>query len=157
MIIMNQPFETELITYRRSWRAHIVNNEYHYIGGDNYTNNTRTVILNNIPQWYNTDLIDNNSYSQNGSTKLCRLFEGNAPGIIQYGNNNDITYDNTTDNWIISDGELHSHSVIVTDELNLDNIITHLNMIREHYQYDNINEIINEVRSDILQYINIDG
>ena len=51
---MNQPFETELTSYRIDWRANLINNEYHYIGGDRYNNNETTQIISNTPEWYNT-------------------------------------------------------------------------------------------------------
>ena len=154
---MNQPFETELTTYRAHWRADLINNQYHHIGGDHYNNIERTTILNNTPEWYNTDLIDNSSYFQNETTILCRLFEANIPSITRYNSNNEITYDNISNNWIIHDGTLHTHFVIVTDELNENTLIRHLNMIREHYRYDNVNEVINNVRTKLLQHMNMDG
>lgn len=158
---MNQPFETELTSYRIDWRANLINNEYHYIGGDRYNNNETTRIIGNTPEWYNTDLVDNHIYYQNNNTILWKLFEvnhqDNIQGNIQYNSHNEINYDNTSNNWIISDGTLHTHFVIVTNELNENTLNTHLNLIREHYHYDNVNEVINNIRTELLQYINIDG
>ena len=40
-----------------------------------------------------------------------------------------ITFDNTLNNWIVHDGTLYSHYIIVTEELNNNNLTNHLNMI----------------------------
>jgi hypothetical protein len=156
---MNQPFETEIINYRIDWRAELVNNEYVYIGGDRFHNNETTTIINNTPEWYNNNLVDNNIYFQNNNTILWKLFEAYHPNNIQYNNNlnDEITFDNISNNWIINDSNLYSHHVIVTNELNDNNLNNHLNMIREHCHSDNINYLINNVRTDLLQYMNLDG
>tara|TARA_B100001248_G_C27306488_1_gene419754 strand:+ start:295 stop:762 length:468 start_codon:yes stop_codon:yes gene_type:complete len=155
---MNQPFETEIITYRTNWRAELVNNQYVYIGGDTFHNNETTNIINNTPEWYNNNLVDNYVYFQNNNTMLWKLFDGYYPNNIQYNNlNNDITFDNTLNNWIVHDGTLYSHYIIVTEELNDNNLTNHLNMIREHSNSNNINYLVNNVRTELLQYMNLDG
>jgi hypothetical protein len=155
---MNQPFQTELTTYRTLWRGQLINNEYHYTGGDNYDNIESTQILSNIPEWYNTNLVDNDSYYQNETSILHKLIKPNNPTILPYDSyNTQITYDNTTSDWIIHDTSLHTHTLIVTDILNEHNFLNHLDLIREHYHYDNVNEIINKVITEILEHMNIDG
>ena len=102
--------------------------------------NKTTNIINNTPEWYNNNLVDNYVYFQNNNTMLWKLFDGYYPNNIQYNNlNNDITFDNTLNNWIVHDGTLYSHYIIVTEELNDNNLTNHLNMIREHSNSDNIN------------------
>lgn len=156
---MNQPFETELINYRLDWRAELVNNEYVYIGGDRYNNNETTSLIHNTPEWYNNNLVDNQIYFQNNNTMLWKLFDVYYPNNIQYNNNsnNEITFDNNLNNWIVNDGTVSSHYVIVTNELTDNNLTNHLNMISEYCYSDNINEVINNIRTELLEHINIDG
>ena len=148
--------ETDSITFRRFTRAIEVNNEYQYIGGDNYEHRNRTQIIDELPEWYNNGLIGgfaNGADEQDGSTMIRTRFiqephENIDVGFIEY-------YDNNENNWVIPDGSLHGHFTVITVGLDEQTINTHINMIRDNYNYENIEEIANIARINLEEYMNI--
>tara|TARA_B100001123_G_scaffold450725_1_gene623256 strand:+ start:410 stop:922 length:513 start_codon:yes stop_codon:yes gene_type:complete len=163
---MNRPFKTDLSTFRTSYRADLINNQYEYIGGDTYQTYVRTQILEDVPDWYNVGVINQGGLEggadyQNDSTMIRIHFhedeiDANIADAVANDNDNGLVryFDNYAQNWVMPDNSLHGRLIIVTNVLNENTLNAHLDSIREHHHYDNLNEIINNVRQTLLPYIN---
>ena len=147
---MDTFFETTLSTFRTSYRAEVINNEYKYIGCDTYLSYGATNLILNPPGWYTMDNIEYRADYQDGSTMI-KSFEDNLnikQDFVAY-------YDNIDNNWIFPDGSLDSKYSIVTHGINLENIDIHTNVLRQFFQYNNIEDIITYINETILPFIDI--
>ena len=142
---MNKIIQTEIICYRNSWFGRLYNNEYHYVKDNIFDTYERTLILDQIPEWFNN--IEYRSVI-NGNTKLDSIYDNNLePFKKPYSTNYD--YNNNENYWVITDNRLHKNMVAVSEIIDNNDINTHLNTIRENYTYSNLNDLLNSISNKI--------
>ena len=142
---MNKIIQTEIISYRKSWIGRLYNNEYYYVKDYNYDIYERTLILDELPEWYNN--IDE-SIIQIDNSKLDIIYDNNLEPFKKPYNSDNI-YNNNENNWIVQDYSLYKNMVIVTEIIDLNDINSHLNIIRENYHLNYLNDLINNISNKI--------
>lgn len=142
---MNKIVQTEIISYRKSWIGRLYNNEYYYVKDYDYDIYERTLILDELPEWYNNT---DERIIHNDKTKLDIIYDDNLePFKKPY--NTSYYYNNNENNWIVNDNTLHKNMVAVTEIIDNNDINIHLNTIKENYLYNNLNDLLNSISNKI--------
>lgn len=142
---MNKIIQTEIMCYRKSWIGRLYNNEYYYVKDYDYDIYERTLILDELPEWYNN--VDERII-HNGKTKLDIIYDDNLePFKKPY--NTSYYYNNNENNTIVNDNTLHKNMVAVTEIIDNNDINIHLNTIKENYLYNNLNDLLNSIFNKI--------